>query len=91
MGGKPSDDACSARLCHQPLARTVVTGLVVAQGTAGIARRGVIRWLEDQANASRIVRDVGILSPLTRCRSGLTGTRRLQYRHETILTVNYDS
>ena len=29
--------------------------------------------LEDQANASGIVRDVGFICPLTRCRSGLTG------------------
>jgi len=32
------------------------------------------RCLEDQANASEMVRDVRIICTLTRCRSGLTGT-----------------
>ena len=34
---------------------------------------GRIICLEDQANVCGIVRDVGIICLLTRCRSGLTG------------------
>ena len=39
-----------------------------------IARRGVIRCLEVQGDACGIVRDVGIICSLTRCRSRFTGT-----------------
>jgi hypothetical protein len=39
----------------------------MVQGLAKIAQRGVIRCLEDQANASGMVRDVGIICSLTRC------------------------
>jgi hypothetical protein len=80
-GGRgPSGDACSTqprtRLRHPAVDRTVLTDLMWWRGsrTAKIARRGVIFCLEDQANAFGIVRDVGFIGLLTRCRSGLTGT-----------------
>lgn len=40
---------------------------------SGIAQRRATRCLEDQANTSGVVRDVGIICSLTRCRPGLTG------------------
>jgi hypothetical protein len=43
--------------------------------------RDVTACMAHQANAYGIVRDVGFIGLLTRCRSGLTGTVATRYSH----------
>ena len=70
---KPSSDADCPGVGMPDLGGIVRQCSLVSAAGGGDSFSSRTRCLEDQANASGVVRDVGIVCPLTRCRPGLTG------------------